>query len=664
MRFLQNMTIKHKLISITLVTCVIALLMAGASFIAWEWMALRQNMVRNLSTQVEMIADNCKAAIAFGDVKDATEILGALKAESSIVSACIHNKKGEVFASYSRDKTGGATDLVYMPRPIELKKSGYVFENGLLNILQNIVLNGETIGTVSIRSDLTPMYVMLKRNTVTTIAVLLLAFLAAYFVSSRLQAIISRPILSLATVAKIVSEQKDYSTRAQKQSNDEVGLLINAFNEMLEQIQQRDLVLVNTNEELEVRVKERTAEITGVNEQLTKEIAVRKQAESTLRENEEKYHTLFDTANDAIFVMKGDKFADCNIRTLEMFGCTKEQIIGHSPYRFSPPTQPDGRNSQEKALEKINAALAGQPQFFEWTHVKYDGTPFYVEIGLNTFELKGGMHIQAIVRDITERKKAEEELENLNRELEDTVEKLTLSNRELQDFAHITAHDLKAPLRAIGTLADWISTDYGDKLDETGRQQVRLLVKRAERMSGLVDSILQYSEVGRVVKEKTKVELNELIKDVILDIGPPDNMEITVIKELPTILCEKTRMRQVFQNLLSNAIKYMDKPKGRIDIDFGENDEFWKFSVADNGPGIEAKYFEKIFKIFQTLAPRDELESTGIGLSVVKKIVEMYGGRVWVESEIGNGSTFFFTWPKEESEAANNDIKLEANLVG
>ena len=161
----------------------------------------------------------------------------------------------------------------------------------------------------------------------------------------------------------------------------------------------------------------------------------------TLRENEEKYHTLFDTANDAILVMQGDKFIDCNTRTLEMFGCTKEQIIGHSPARFSPPTQPDGRNSQEKSTENINAALAGQPQSFEWTHVKYDGTPFYAEVSLNTFELKGGMHIQAIVRDITERKKAEEELENLNRELEDTVEKLTLSNRELQDFAHITAND-------------------------------------------------------------------------------------------------------------------------------------------------------------------------------------------------------------------------------
>lgn len=664
MRFLQNMTIKHKLISITLVTCVIALLMAGTAFIAWEWTALRQNMVRNLSTQAEMIADNCKAAMAFGDAKDAAEILGALKAESSIVSACIRNRKGEVFATYYRNKTDSFADPVYRSNLVELKKNSYVFENGLLKTLKNIVLNGEIIGTVYIRSDLTPMYVMLKRNTVTVITVLLLAFLAAYFVSSRLQVIISRPILSLATVAKVVSEQKDYSTRAQKQGNDEVGLLINAFNEMLEQIQQRDLVLVDTNEQLEIRVKERTAELTGVNEQLTKEIAVRKHAESTLRENEEKYHTLFDTANDAIFVMQGDKFIDCNTRTLEMFGCTKEQIIGHSPARFSPPTQPDGKNSQEKSTENINAALAGQPQFFEWTHVKYDGTPFYAEVGLNTFELKGSMHIQAIVRDITERKKVEEELENLNRELEDTVEKLTLSNRELQDFAHITAHDLKAPLRAIGTLADWISTDYGDKLDETGKQQVRLMVKRAERMSELVDSILEYSEVGRVTKEKQKVELNTLIKDVILDIGPPNNMEITVIKELPTILCEKTRIRQVLQNLLSNAIKYMDKPKGQIDIDFSENDEFWKFSVADNGPGIESKYFEKIFKIFQTLAPRDEMESTGIGLSVVKKIVEMYGGRVWVESEIGNGSTFFFTWPKEESEAANNDIKLEANIVG
>jgi signal transduction histidine kinase len=145
-------------------------------------------------------------------------------------------------------------------------------------------------------------------------------------------------------------------------------------------------------------------------------------------------------------------------------------------------------------------------------------------------------------------------------------------------------------------------------------------------------------------------------------ISPPKNISITIENELPTIRCEPTRISQVFQNLLSNAVKYMDKADGVIKINYIEENGFWKFSVADNGPGLEERYFEKIFKIFQTLAPRDEFESTGIGLTVVKKIVEMYGGKIWVESEIGNGSTFLFTLPKKESEVVN-DEKHKAGIT-
>jgi signal transduction histidine kinase len=129
-------------------------------------------------------------------------------------------------------------------------------------------------------------------------------------------------------------------------------------------------------------------------------------------------------------------------------------------------------------------------------------------------------------------------------------------------------------------------------------------------------------------------------------IAPPDNFRITIAPELPSIMAEETRLEQVFQNLLSNAVKYMDKPHGEINIGCSEADGYWQFSVADNGPGIEEKYFPKIFQIFQTLSARDEFESSGIGLSVVKKIVEMYGGQIWVESQVGRGTTFFFTLPK------------------
>ncbi len=259
---------------------------------------------------------------------------------------------------------------------------------------------------------------------------------------------------------------------------------------------------------------------------------------------------------------------------------------------------------------------------------------------------------QGVVYDITPKKEmvalreAEEELEKLNTYLKTAVCDLKRANKELQEFAHIAAHDLKTPLRAIGTLADWISMDYADKFDEQGKEQVRLLVTKARQMTALIDDILQYSRLGQSAQKNQQVNLNTVLSGVIEEIAPPEHIKITVENELPAMMCRKTHIIQIFQNLLGNAVKYMDKPKGQIRVGCVEQDDFWKFSVADNGPGIDEKYFDKIFKIFQTLAPRKGVESTGIGLSIVKKLVELNKGRVWVESEVGRGSTFFFTLPK------------------
>ncbi|MBW8041369.1 MAG: GHKL domain-containing protein [Planctomycetes bacterium] len=250
----------------------------------------------------------------------------------------------------------------------------------------------------------------------------------------------------------------------------------------------------------------------------------------------------------------------------------------------------------------------------------------------------------------------------LNIELEAAVRKLTFSNRELKDFAHIAAHDLKAPLRAIGTLADWISTDYSDLFDEQGKEKVRLLVGRAKRMSTHIDSILRYSEIGRETEKEEEINLNILVEEVITEIDLPEDIEINIVHELPGIRCQRTHIKQVFKNILNNAVKYLDKPKGQIIVGSFEEDGFLKFSITDNGPGIEERHFGKIFQIFQTLSPRDEIEATGIGLSIVKKIVELYGGKIWVESKPGEGSTFSFTLPISESEVVE-DAKHQANIV-
>jgi signal transduction histidine kinase len=251
-----------------------------------------------------------------------------------------------------------------------------------------------------------------------------------------------------------------------------------------------------------------------------------------------------------------------------------------------------------------------------------------------------------MVRDITERRQAEERHNAL-------LQEISSANEELTNFAYVVSHDLKAPLRAIGSLADWLSTDYADKFDEEGKEHMRLLINRVRRMDGLIDGILQYSRVGRVKEAVVTVDLNRVVADVIDLLAPPKNIAVTVAERLPTVVAERTRIQQVFQNLISNAIKYMDKPQGEIHVSCIDDADQWRFCVADNGPGIEQRHFEKIFQLFQTLSPRDKVESTGVGLALVRKIVEMYRGRVWVESTVGQGSRFWFSLPKAGSTQRN-----------
>jgi two-component system sensor kinase FixL len=243
-------------------------------------------------------------------------------------------------------------------------------------------------------------------------------------------------------------------------------------------------------------------------------------------------------------------------------------------------------------------------------------------------------------RDVTRVRQAQQKQETLLRRVAEI-------NEELTHFAYVVSHDLKAPLRGIKLITEWLCSDYGDKLGPEAKEQMDLLQSRVARMHNLIEGVLQYSRVGRIKEDMAEVDLDKLIPVILDAIAPPQHITITVEGHLPTITCEKTRVTQVFQNLLTNAVKFMDKPKGEIQVGCVDDGDFWKFNVTDNGPGIEERHFERIFKIFQTLAPRDEFESTGVGLTLVKKIVEMYGGRVWVESVVGQGSTFFFTFPKK-----------------
>jgi signal transduction histidine kinase len=265
-------------------------------------------------------------------------------------------------------------------------------------------------------------------------------------------------------------------------------------------------------------------------------------------------------------------------------------------------------------------------------------------------------------REITERRRAEQAIETLNKELVSTIHDLTSANRELKEFSYIVAHDLKSPVRAIGCLAGIISNDCRDIIEEQSKQNLDMLVQRTERMYRFINDILKYATLGNATEQKEKIDTNDIIKEVIEQLGIPEGtITITVENELPVVTSQRTYLTQIFQNLLDNAVKYMDKPDGQIKIRCVELGSFWQFGISDNGPGIDEKYFDKIFQIFQTLNRRDEVQSTGIGLSLVRKIVELYGGKVWVESKIDEGTTFFFTLPKQETEVEHE--KSYANIV-
>ncbi len=222
---------------------------------------------------------------------------------------------------------------------------------------------------------------------------------------------------------------------------------------------------------------------------------------------------------------------------------------------------------------------------------------------------------------------------------------LASANQDLKDFAYIVSHDLKAPLRGIASLAEWFVQDYGTLLDDQGKTLLDLLGKRVRRMGDLIDGVLEYSRVGRQKEEKRNIDLGLFLAEVLDVLAIPTEIKVLIDTELPVIYGERTRIQQLFQNLISNAIKYMGKSTGEIHIGYHPLQNKGEFYVSDDGVGIEEKYFEKIFQIFQTLVSPDQSESTGVGLAIVKKVVELYGGRIWITSTPGQGSTFFFTLP-------------------
>ncbi|MGH1385052.1 sensor histidine kinase [Kordia sp.] len=267
---------------------------------------------------------------------------------------------------------------------------------------------------------------------------------------------------------------------------------------------------------------------------------------------------------------------------------------------------------------------------------------------LKSYELSNGetrekeesesLHLVDIIDNQTK------EILQINQQRDKLLANLERQNQELNDYTHLVSHDLKSPLQSIDALTTWLKDDYNELLDESGKETIKLIRSNVEKMDTLVKGILRYSTIGRVEKDFYKVDTHEVFKRVVSFIKIPDHIKISIPQKLPEVTGDHFRLEELFRNLLRNAIKFNDKPKGEITIGYTDKDDFWEFYVQDNGKGIEEKYFDKIFVAFQKL--ENNYKSTGIGLSIVKKIIELYNGEIWIESTPNLGSTFYFTLKK------------------
>ncbi len=345
---------------------------------------------------------------------------------------------------------------------------------------------------------------------------------------------------------------------------------------------------------------------------------------------------ILQTSPIGIAFLVSRKIQWLNAALCKITGYTENELRGQLTDALYPSDQ-DFRNSGIQS----NAVLArGETYEIEQPMRRKNGSIYWARIiatAIDPSEPQRG--IIFLMEDISERKEREKEREAF-------IEALNRTNEELKEFAYIVSHDLKAPLRAIGSLAEWISIDYADKLDEEGRENLSLLLGRTKRMNALIEGILRYSRLGRLKPERDNLDTHRIVGIIIDSLAPPESIKVRIEGTLPRVVYDRTHLEQLFQNLISNAVKHMGKPSGEVVISCRDADTLWEFCVRDTGQGIDEKHHERIFKIFQSLKPRDELESTGIGLTLVKKIVEANDGSVWLKSTVGEGSRFYFTIPK------------------
>jgi PAS domain S-box-containing protein len=387
-----------------------------------------------------------------------------------------------------------------------------------------------------------------------------------------------------------------------------------------------------------------------------KDVTVRRQAEEARR----RLASIVEQSNDAIIAYGLDGCISAwNQAAERLYGYSEREALGMPAHQLMPEEAGAGPKTVLARILEIDSAVT-----FETTRVRKDGTRVAVAVTNSPMIDSEGniVGISAIVRNISERKRAEAEQRRLHRELADHAEELGRSNAELEQFAYVASHDLAEPLRSIAGFVQLLERRYKGQLDDDADRFIGFTVDGVNRMQTLISDLLAYSRAGRRELEPGPVALEQLVAQVLSSLGPviEENNGEVVVDGLPIVHADATQIGQVIQNLLANALKFhAPGARPRIQVSAHPADEGWHISVADNGIGIDPAYEDRIFKMFQRLHGRQEYPGTGIGLAICKRIVERHGGRIWFEPRSGGGTVFHFTLAGPLG-AGDADHELEA----
>jgi two-component system sensor kinase FixL len=374
---------------------------------------------------------------------------------------------------------------------------------------------------------------------------------------------------------------------------------------------------------------------------IVRDVTDRKRMEEALRESRERLQAILDNTTALIYVKDIEgRYLLINKRCERLFHLSNESIKGKTDFDLFPREMAEVYSANDRQV-----LSSGQPQELEEEAVQDDGVHTYISIKVPLLNRSGIPYaVCGISTDITERKRAEERLRVKKGLLEEKV-------REMDDFIHVVSHDLKEPLRGIEAFSGFLLEDYASRLDEEGRRHLNFLKQSAVRMKDLIHDLLNLASIARVKQSPKEVDLNQVLTGVRQDLEfsiRQKNVKIRTLTSLPTVSCDPTWMSEVFKNLLSNAIKFNRSAAPEVEIGVSEEGEFHVLWVKDNGIGIDPLYSEQVFGLFERLHRQEEFEGTGAGLAICKKVIEGCGGKIWVESQPGIGSTFYFTLPKRK----------------